>query len=272
MQRIIIASAMIYAGAAFAAPQRATTKMYKPYICAHRGASSAAPENTLAAFKLAVELGAEAVELDTSLTSDGVPVVCHDGTVDRTTNGKGAIESMTYARIRKLDAGSWKDARFKGEHMPALEDVFRMKNRPYINIEIKAVVKDVNKLADTVVAMIERYGLEKSVIVSSFNGPALERVHLKNPAIATGFLYSGKTPDTLPNGITALHPMYPTVTRDFMAFAKGKGLEVNVWTVDDPAEMRRLIALGVDSIITNVPAVMKDVLSGQARPAADALP
>jgi glycerophosphoryl diester phosphodiesterase len=210
---------------------------------------------------------ANAVELDTQLTKDGVPVILHDGTVDRTTNGHGRVKDLTLAEIKKLDAGSWKSPAFKGEPLPTLESLFKMPHRPFLNVELKIgnPDDDVVKLADTVVALIQRYHLEKKLIISSFSGPALERVHQRDPKIGTGLLYGGKTPEKLPEGITALHPMYPEVTADFMAFAKGKGLQVNVWTVDDPTEMRRLIALGVDSIITNVPAQMRDVLAAQKK-------
>ena len=268
MRKTILAIALIAAGtAACAAPKPVTPKMNKPYICAHRGASSGAPENTLAAFKLAVELGADAVELDTQLSKDGVPVILHDGAVDRTTNGHGKVRDLTLAEIKQLDAGSWKSPAFKGEPLPTLESLFRMPRCPFLNVEIKIgnADDDVVKLVDTVVALIQRYHLQKKLIVSSFSGQALERVHARDPKIATGYLYGGKTPEKLPVGITALHPMYTEVTPEFMAFAKGKGLQVNVWTVDSAEEMRRLIALGVGSIITNVPAQMKDVLSGKAR-------
>lgn len=266
MQGTILTLAFVAAGTvAFAAPKPTTAKMNQPYICAHRGASAAAPENTLSAFALAPRLGADAVELDTQLTKDGIPVILHDGNVDRTTNGHGRVKDLTLAEIRKLDAGSWKSPAFKGEPLPTLESLFKMPHRPFLNVELKIgnPDDDVAKLADTVVALIQRYHLEKKLIISSFSGPALERVHERDPKIATGLLYGGKTPDALPKGISALHPMYPEVTADFMAFAKSKGLQVNVWTVDDPAEMRRLIALGVDSVITNVPGIMKDVLAGK---------
>ncbi|HEY3268624.1 MAG TPA: glycerophosphodiester phosphodiesterase family protein [Armatimonadota bacterium] len=262
---LAVAAALALAGAAFAGGKSGASTSRVPLVCAHRGASAAAPENTLSAFRLAVELGADEVELDTSLTSDGVPVVLHDGTVDRTTDGTGVVETLPLAYIKKLDAGSWKDPKYKGEPMPTLDQVFTMKRRPFVNCEIKANTKDINKLVAAVVGLIEKRHLEKKVIISSFSGPVLERVHQVNPRIATGFLYSGKTPETLPVGITALHPMYPEVTAAFMEFAHSKGLEVNVWTVDDATEMKRLIALGVNSIITNKPDLMRQILNEQAK-------
>lgn len=226
-------------------------------ICAHRGASAAAPENTLAAFRLARQLGADQFELDTTITAEGVPVVIHDGAVDRTTDGSGDITKMTLAEVQKLDAGSWKDAKYKGEPIPTLEAVFKEFKDYSINVEIKGGASTIVKTAERVVDLINKYNMADKVIISSFSTQALQRVLQLNPTLKTGFLYSGETPKDLIPGLAALHPYTATVTPEFAAWAKSQGYALNVWTVNDPKEMERLIALGVDSIITDVPDRMK---------------
>lgn len=234
-------------------------------ICAHRGASAVAPENTLAAFRMADELGADSFELDVTLTSDGVPVLMHDNSVDRTTNGKGAVGSLTYAEIRKLDAGSWKGERFKGEPVPTLDDALRTRGRLYVNIELKYAGDKTQEHAEKAVRVIEKYKAEKAVIISSFSADLLAAVKRVNPAIRTGFLYFGKTPEKMPENIDAVHPHSATVDADYMKWAREKGYAVNVWTVNDPKEMTRLMDLGVDSIITDVPDVMRDLQAARAK-------
>ena len=231
----------------------------RPLICAHRGASAAAPENTLAAFVAARELGADSFELDVDLTSDGVPVLLHDGTLDRTTDGTGPVAKMTYAEVKRLDAGSWKDPKFAGEPLPTLEDALRTRGSLYVNIELKAGGGKIDEIAEKAVRLIEKYRAEKAVIISSFSREALEAVKRFNPRVRTGFLYFGKTPDTMPAGIDAVHPHFATVNAEYMEWARAKGYQVNVWTVNDPKEMTRLMDLGVDSIITDVPSVMHEV-------------
>lgn len=241
---------------AVAADAAAPQSRPRPYICAHRGASAVAPENTLAAFVAARELGADSFELDTTLTRDGVPILLHDNTLDRTTDGSGPVANLTLAEVRSLDAGSWKDPKYAGEPVPTLDDALRTRGALYVNIELKSAGDRMDALAETVVRLIEKHRAEKAVIISSFSREALEAVKRFNPAIRTGFLYFGDTPATMPLGIDAVHPHSATVDADYMAWARAKGYEVNVWTVNDPKEMARLMDLGVDSIITDVPDVM----------------
>jgi glycerophosphoryl diester phosphodiesterase len=238
-------------------PEPARKVPRTPVICAHRGASAAAPENTVAAFRLAGGLGADMFELDVSLTKDGAPVIMHDTSVDRTTDGKGNVADLTLAEIRRLDAGSWKDAKYKGELVPTLEDVFDNRGGLMINVEIKANVPNVEETADKVAALIRKHGLQHNVVVSSFSAPALSRLHETAPEIPTGFLFGGTIPEAFPPGISAVHPLHTVVTRRFVDWAHGNEWKVNPWTIDDPTEMRRLMDLGVDMIITNVPDTLK---------------
>lgn len=239
----------------------------KPLIIAHRGASTYAPENTIAAFQVAFELGADGIELDVTLTRDGVPVVIHDDTVDRTTDGSGAVAQMTLTEIRSLDAGSWYNAQFRGERIPTLADVLQaFGRRGVINIELKGSELKGDGLEAAVIQAVESAGLQQSVILSSFNPIRLWRAARISPQIERGLLYT----DTLPIYLrrawlrpivrpTALHPFYQMVTPGYVRWAQVMGYAVNTWTVDDPIEMKRLIGLEVNAIITKKPDLLKQL-------------
>ena len=239
----------------------------KPLVIAHRGASAHAPENTLSAFNLALEMGADGVELDVSLTKDGIPVVLHDDTVDRTTNGRGTITQMTLAQVKELDASN-KFEKYRGEKIPTLEEVLRtVTPRGTINIELKSMSLQTDGVEAATLAAIENTGALDKVMTSSFNPLALRRMYILEPRIPRGLLYSPKLPIYLRRAWlrplahpTALHPHYSMITREFVAWAHGKGYKVNTWTVDDPGEMKRLIELGVDAIMTNKPDVLRKIV------------
>ncbi len=236
---------------------------------AHRGASRAAPANTLAAFEKAVELGADGIEFDVHLSADGVPVVIHDFTVDATTDGSGRVAEMKLAQLEELDAGSYFDPAFAGERIPTLEQVLEaVGERLLLNIELKSTSLRDNGLERAVIAQVERHGLDDRVILSSFNPLSLRRAKRDAPHIPTGLLYALDLPLPLRRAWLAFlvphearHPEHRMVDARYMAWARRHGYRVNVWTVDDPDEMRRLIGLGVDSIITNVPGVLHEIFS-----------
>ena len=251
---------------------------------AHRGASHDAPENTLAAFRLALEMGADGVELDVQASRDGEAVVIHNFTVDATTNGQGAVKDKTLAELKELDAGSWFDTpsinlrgepvepsgrrRFAGQRIPTLQEVIvEVGHQLLLNIELKAKVLDDSGLIAEVVRLIEDHNLVHRAMVSSFNPFALRRVKRLNPRINTGLLYFFDLPAHLVRALfmfladpDALNPEKRLVTREYMAWARERSYRVNAWTVDEPAEMKRLIALGVDGVITNRPDVLREIL------------
>ncbi|MBC7252060.1 MAG: glycerophosphodiester phosphodiesterase [Anaerolineae bacterium] len=237
---------------------------------AHRGASAYAPANTLSAFRLAAELGADGVELDVQLSRDGEVVVIHDFTVDATTNGSGPVAHKTLAELQALDAGSWFDPAFAGEHIPTLQEVMdAVGHRLLLNIEIKLPFTLRNTgLEAEVVRLIEDNNLLSRVIVSSFHPLALRRVKALNRRIPTGLLYAHNLPIYLRRAWfaplvphEARHPDFTLVTPAYVRTMKARGYRINVWTVDDPTEMRRLLALGVDAIITNRPDLLRQVMS-----------
>lgn len=238
----------------------------KPLVLAHRGASAYAPENTLAAFNLAFELGADGIELDVSLTRDGIPVVIHDDTVDRTTNGHGAVNQFTLAELQQLDASNRME-KYRGEKIPTLEEVLRaVGKRGLINIEIKSTGLKTDGVEGAVLAAIENTGAPR-VLISSFNPLALRRMFLLDPRLPRGLLYAPRLPIFLRRAWlrplvrpTALHPHFSMVTREFVAWAHQRGYQVNTWTVDEPDVARRLIEWGVDGIITNKPDVLRKIV------------
>jgi glycerophosphoryl diester phosphodiesterase len=237
-------------------------------VIAHRGASAAAPPNTLAAFEKAAELGADGVEFDVHLSADGVPVVIHDFTVDATTDGSGRVADLSLDALKQLDAGSRFDPAFAGERIPTLEEVLEaIGHRLLLNVELKSTSLRGSGLEEAIIAQIDQHGLSNSVLISSFNPFALRRVKQIAPHIRAGLLYAPSLPLPLRRAWLAplfpheaRHPEHTMVDRRFMAWAKRRGYQVNTWTVDGPVEMQRLIDLGVNAIITNLPDVLHQVI------------
>lgn len=236
---------------------------------AHRGASHVAPENTLSAFKMAMELGADGIELDVMLSKDGEVIVIHDYEVDRTTDGHGFVKDMTLSELKGLDAGSWFDPKFAGERIPTLQEVIDLVGEEMVmNIELKTkAITKTDGLEAKVAEIIAENDLYDSVIVSSFNPFALWRIKRADGRIRTGLLYAEDLPIYLARAWLrplarpdALHPKYTMVDESYMRWAKARGYYVNVWTVDDENEMKRLLDLGVDGIITNRPELLKTLL------------
>ena len=231
--------------------------MSKPKIIAHRGASGHAPENTMAAFQLALEQGADGIELDVMLSKDGQLVVIHDDTVDRTTNGIGRVKDMTLAQLKALDAGN-------GEQIPTLEEVLEtFDGRFLINIELRNYATPLDPLPRVVAELIKSNGFSRSVFVSTFNPINLIRFRRLCPKVKLGLLTGpGKAKFWMWHlfKYDALHPYYEDVDRVLVSMAKAHQKEINVWTVDDPDEIRRLGAIKVDSLITNYPKEAREVL------------
>jgi glycerophosphoryl diester phosphodiesterase len=229
---------------------------------AHRGASGAYPENTLAAFAGAIELGAVMCELDVHLTRDGIPVVIHDETIDRTTNAKGAVAAMTLRELRQAGAGVRFGAQFAGERIPALDEVFRLiSGRCGLNIELKGT-----RTEAAVCGLIAAHDAIATAIVSSFDWTMLARVRAIDPRIRLGLL-AKRGPWHLLDAASAvsadaIHPRTDMVTADLCDAAHARGLKVYTWTCDDPREMSQLIAAGADGIITNYPDRLNSVLAG----------
>ncbi len=224
-----------------------------PLVLGHRGASAYAPENTLAAFALALEQGAHGVEFDVQLSADGQVVVIHDATVERTTNSRGRVAQLTAAELRALDAGG-------GEGVPTLDDVFEAFGpRMLYNVELKVGGLWDRGLARAVAVRIAAFQLQNHVVVSSFNPLALRWARRElSTTTMTAFLWY-KSPvarraiQPLLPVVQADHPYHPLVDERYMAWMRKLRLRVHVWTVDEIEEARRLAALGVHALITNKP-------------------
>ncbi|HOE34651.1 MAG: glycerophosphodiester phosphodiesterase [Chloroflexi bacterium] len=240
-----------------------------PLIYAHRGASALAPENTLAAFLLALQAGADGIELDVMLSRDKELVVIHDSTVDRTTNGSGKVAEMPLAALRELDAGAHFGENFRGEKLPTLTEVFEaVGGKMRINVELKNYARPLDDLTARVISLTERFHLEDSVLLSSFNPINLSKAAKINPRIQRGLLVSPGDRRML-GGMGrlfpyhALHPYYKDVTREMTARLHARGKQLNTWTVDEPQALLRMRSFGVDGIICNNPAAARAVLEGR---------
>ena len=249
----------------------------RPLNFAHRGASHEAPANTLAAFLLAADLGADGIELDVHLSKDGHVVVIHDFDVSATTNGQGLVRDKTLAELKELDAGAWFDQVFAGQRIPTLQEVIdAVGHRLLLNIELKTSGSGDDGLAAKVVQIVEQTGLVDRVILSSFSPATIWRVKRRNPTIATGLLYAEEMPLFLRKAWlrrlvrpTALHPHYVMVDAHYVWWANKQGYRVNVWTADDPGDMWRLMRQGVDIIITNRPDLLREVMQAGQRSAGE---
>jgi glycerophosphoryl diester phosphodiesterase len=244
------------------------TQIRRPILFAHRGASALAPENTLASFKRALEDGAEAIELDVKLTSDGKVIVLHDQTVDRTTNGHGDVRTMSLADVQLLDAGSSFSPEFAGEPIPTLDEVFSAVGKKlFINVEITNYATRTDALPLRVAELVRSHGLEDWVMFSSFNALNLIRLRGMLPQIPVGILAeegsSGKWARSFAGRIVApkmVHPYFSDVDEAFVLRQHAIDRRVHVWTIDDPEEMHRLFRLKVDGIFTDDPRLASQIL------------
>lgn len=240
----------------------------RPVIFAHRGASAHAPENTLAAFKLALDHGADGVELDAKLTTDGQVVVIHDQTVKRTTGAEGVVRQMSLAQLKALDAGSFFGAQFAGEPIPTLGEVFAaVGQRTLINVEITNYTSVWDALPDRIADLVEEYGLQERILFSSFHPSNLLRIRRRLPDTPAALLTQEGGAGRLLRGWLGrlfareyIHPYYTDVDRDWLDGEHRRGRRVNPWTVNDPVEIQRLYKLGIDGIITDDPLFARQIL------------
>lgn len=240
-----------------------------PTIFAHRGASAYAPENTLAAFELAVVQNADAIELDVKLSSDDQVVVIHDQSVDRTTNGKGRVKDMPLAALRELDAGSHFDVAYKGESIPTLAQVLETVGRKlFINIELTNYSSPSDSLPLRVSELIHSFGLAENILLSSFNPMVLRRIHKLLPTVPIGLLAHHRFSGALTRGwigkvlvdYQAFHPELRDVSQDLVERMHQTGHRVHVYTVNQVKDMVRLYTYGVDGIFSDDPIRARETL------------
>lgn len=232
-------------------------------VIGHRGASAYAPENTLSALKLAVEQGANGVEIDVQLTKDGKLVVIHDWKVDRTTNGKGYIYQLDFDYIRSLDCGSWFSEEFKGERVPTLKEVFEVVPKDVLlNIEIKEIERGRADIEKLVLKEIYEADRLESVVISSFHHSIIQSLHKLEPKLKLALLTASEIlnlPKYLDdNGLVSYsyHPEVNLITKNTVKELEEKGIKTFVWTVNTVIDYQWLDSIGVHGVITNYPDVM----------------
>jgi glycerophosphoryl diester phosphodiesterase len=243
-------------------------------IIAHRGFSSQAPENTLAAFRLAIQSGFTNIELDVQLTRDNIPIVVHDKTVDRTTNGKGEVANLSYQDIQALDAGSWFSEKFKGEKVPSLEEVLlEIGPKAHLHIELKSVQHD---LPSEVYECLQKlttpldHGIYEAprITITSSQLEQLKRSIKLLPRVEHGWLISKIEGNTLDQasrvGITQICPNVSNVRKDAVNRAKQSGFSVRCWGLKKPSQIIKAYKAGTDGATTNWPDQAKQIIDNLA--------
>ncbi len=255
-------------------------------IIAHRGANHKAPQNTLPAFRTAVAEGADGFETDVHLTRDGRLVICHNYTIDATSDGRGAVASYTEAELKLFDFGAYFGTDFRGTPLPTLEEFLQVAldgGMEVINIELKSPRDRNYDVVKKTLALCKAYGALDRVLISSFDPRILQRVKDADPRCKTGFLYPTNQPRvcrpvifepfSIAKRVKAdyLHPVYFLVSKALVKAAHAAGMGVNVWTVDDERTVRFLLACGVDGLITNQPKETRAFAEAYARGSGEAV-
>ena len=240
--------------------------MKKILNIAHRGFCGKYPENSKRAFLEAVAVPAcDGLETDVHLSSDGQPVIIHDATLDRTSNGSGPVSAISFKELQKLDIGSWMDPQFAGERIMHLDELLELvlQHDKVLNIELKNYEVAYSGIEQIVIDRVCAMKAADRVFFSSFNHISMEKCREINPDIPTGLLYM--QPLLRAEEYAAGHALHPNfrlfgLEPDLVERAHKKGIAVNTWTVNEEDEMRWCIKLGVDAIITNFPDKLAEIL------------
>ena len=239
--------------------------MKRPLVLGHRGFSGVYPENTPLAFRKVAEVpGADGIETDVHICKSGELVLCHDETVDRTSNGRGRIVDLSYDELRELDFGSWKSPEFAGERIWTLGELldFCREAKLKLNVELKNGLEFYPELERRAADEVRSRHMEDSVFFSSFNHVSMQRFKELCPELEAGLLYESPLQDMANylNGSSAdnVHPCWRVFNyqSELMELFHSRGMKVNVWTVNDEAAARFMIELGVDGLIGNWPDML----------------
>jgi glycerophosphoryl diester phosphodiesterase len=236
-------------------------------VVGHRGASGHAPETTLAAYRIAIQMGVDAVEADVHRLRDGTLVAIHDANLQRTTNGSGWIADMTLAELKALDAGSWFNKRyprkarpeFAGQQVPTLQEIIDLVKNSSADlfIEIKDPERYAPDFESSLLSLVQTNRMEERTRFLSFSAQALRRIKDLRASIPTVFLISRRRKDPVEAAIDIradeLGIRFGCLQPSMVEKARSKGIRVSVWTVDAEKDMRRMLEMGVDRIITNYP-------------------
>lgn len=245
-------------------------------VISHRGANRYAPQNTIAAFKKAVELKADGFETDVHLTKDGELVICHNYTIDETSNGKGNIADKTLAELQGYDFGGYFSPKFANEKIPTVKEFLEVVKESEIeclNIEIKSPLNNETYIVDETIKLVKESGLFDRLIISSFDPKILTRAKEIDELCKTGYLYSVNKKITYQNkmitnyvqyaksiGADALHPQFLFVNERYVERAHDAGIMVHPWTVNSVSSIERMIKCGCDKIITDFPDVTRGLI------------
>lgn len=244
------------------------------WVVAHRGASGHAPENTLAAYRRAVELSAKFIETDLQLSRDSRFVAIHDDTLERTTNGRGPVHKLTLAELRELDAGSWFGPQFAGERIPTLDEILRFSREFDVVFYLEIKFARAWGVEHTLVGALREAQQAARAVVLSFDPSTLAALRRLDPTLMTGYLFDQPSAEVvgraLQVGARQLAPCGEVATPALVAEAHRFDLHVVTWTINEPAQMRAHVRAGVDGIMTDYPdrlvAVLNDgSLKGPAR-------
>ncbi len=241
------------------------------WVVGHRGAMGHRPENTIASFEHALELGADWIELDVHLTRDGALAVVHDESVDRTTNGHGLVKDHTLDELKQLDAGGWFASAYLGQRVPTLDEVLEWARQrgTIVDVEIKNAPIYYAGIEEAVVRALDSQNMAEQVIVTSFDHRAVKRVKALDARVATGVLYACRPADAgvglaREANADAVLPHWAYVTSEDVLAAHTAGLAVAPWATSDPEILAELVEAGVDAIATNHPKVLRDLLTPRA--------
>lgn len=238
--------------------------MRKPWIVAHRGASGHAPENTIAAFERAVELGAQFIETDLHLTRDARFVAIHDPTLNRTTNGSGMVRDATLAELSRLDAGVWFDRQFIGQRIPSLEDVLEFARKHDVVFYLEIKYEAAWGMHHALVAALQGGEAAARTVVLSFDPSTVASLRKLDTSMMVGLLVDDAKLDAVKTalevGARQLCPRWDLVTRELVDEAHRADLHVVPWTVNELSQMRTVIKAEVDGIMTDLPDRLRAVL------------
>lgn len=243
-------------------------------IISHRGANKYAPQNTLPAFRRSIELGTDGFETDVHLTKDGKVVLCHNYTIDETSNGQGNVSDLTLEELKSYDFGSYFSKKYEGTPLPTLDEFLTFVSSTDIkvlNIEIKSPKEENTPIVKETIRTAKEFGLFDKLIISSFDPKLLVEAKQIDPLCKTGFLYApnhttmytmGWRPVKFAKSIKAdaLHPHYGFVNDEYVKKAHDGGIMVNPWTVNNPDVIDKLIKIGCDGIITDLPDVVTKIM------------
>lgn len=234
------------------------------YCAAHRGFSGIAPENTMAAVRMAMdEPCVEWIEVDVQMSKDGVPVIIHDYTVNRTTNGRGPVRLKTLKELKALDAGSWKSEFYAGEQIMTLDELLEeVKGRLKVNLEIKTQGDMYPGLEKKMIQAVKDHSMQNDAVLTSFDVTALGKVKWEDPQIRTGLIVDGRSEDLFKRlrdlGAGFLSIAHRKINTAIVRQAEKQQVQIMAWTVDRPLSMLKLAALDSNILIcTNRPDVFR---------------